>query len=89
MQAVYDHIVNVLTTKFEVDAERIRPEVSLIDLELDSLAVVELYVTLQEDFAVHLDEEEGPAALPLKDFAKDVDDQISAAGASPAAGDPK
>lgn len=77
MEAVYNHLVTVLIDKFEVDAEQIRPEVSLAELELDSLAVVELYVTLQEHWGSPLEEDESAGELPLRDFAAAVASQVS------------
>ncbi|NSC19877.1 acyl carrier protein [Streptomyces albus subsp. chlorinus] len=50
MDAVHDHVIAVLTDKFEVPSDTIRPGVSLSELGLDSLAVTELLVTLQEHY---------------------------------------
>ncbi|WP_438489739.1 acyl carrier protein [Streptomyces sp. S186] len=80
MDAVYDHLVTVLTEKFEVDAEELRPDSTLTALELDSLAVVELYVTLQEHWGVPLEEDEAAAELTLEQVARAVTTQLSGAG---------
>ncbi|WP_405949388.1 phosphopantetheine-binding protein [Streptomyces prunicolor] len=48
----------VLTEKFEVSAERIRPEATLESLDLDSLALAELALALQEQLGVPVAEEE-------------------------------
>ncbi|MFG2136443.1 acyl carrier protein [Streptomyces sp. NPDC048650] len=76
METVYDHLVTVLTEKFEVDAEEIGPDVSPAALELDSLAVVELYVTLQEYWQVPLEEDESAAELTLRQIARSVAAQL-------------
>ncbi|MFI9024346.1 acyl carrier protein [Streptomyces sp. NPDC053560] len=89
MEAVYDHLVTVLTDKFEVDAEHIRPDVTLADLELDSLALVELYVTLQEHWGTELEEDEAAADLTLEEFARVVQEQVSGGPAPTAPGTPR
>ncbi|MFE9017984.1 acyl carrier protein [Streptomyces sp. NPDC007808] len=57
------HLVTVLHDKFEVPPEHIRPEATLEDLGLDSLAAVELYVTLQEQWQIPLDDSEAGTGL--------------------------
>ncbi|MEU9121569.1 acyl carrier protein [Streptomyces sp. NPDC048506] len=79
METVYDQLVTVLTEKFEVDAEQIRPDVTLAALELDSLAVVELYVTLQEHWQIPLEEDDAAAELTLNQLARAVEEQLSLA----------
>ncbi|QRX90016.1 acyl carrier protein [Streptomyces noursei] len=81
MDPVYDHLVTILTDKFEVDAKEIRPDITLAALELDSLAVVELYVTLQEHWGVPLDEDDSAAEQTLEQVAQAVTTQLSTDGA--------
>jgi acyl carrier protein len=69
---VYDHLVTLLADKFEVDAERIGPDATLDDLDLDSLAVVVLYVTLQEEWQIPLDDSAAVADLTVADVARSV-----------------
>ncbi|MFJ9853729.1 acyl carrier protein [Streptomyces sp. NPDC101150] len=78
METVYDHLVTVLTDKFEVTEDLIGPDIPLGDLELDSLAIVELYVTLQEHWSVSLEEDESAADLTLRQFAHAVASQLPA-----------
>ncbi|WP_052032632.1 acyl carrier protein [Streptomyces viridochromogenes] len=63
---VDQHLVTVLQGKFEVAPEDIRPEATLEDLGLDSLAAVELYVTLQEQWQVPLDDSEANIGLTVQ-----------------------
>ncbi|MFF4503704.1 acyl carrier protein [Streptomyces sp. NPDC001401] len=72
MDHVYEHLVTLLTDKFEVPPARVTPEVTLNDLELDSLAVVELYVTLQEELQVPLDDSAASGDLTVGDVARSV-----------------
>ncbi|MFE2294807.1 acyl carrier protein [Streptomyces sp. NPDC059452] len=72
MEHVYSHLVTLLGDKFEVAADQIRPDATLGDLDLDSLAVVELYVTLQEEWEVPLDDSEATAELTVAEVARSV-----------------
>ncbi|MEK0100478.1 phosphopantetheine-binding protein [Streptomyces sp. A475] len=51
-------VATVLMEKFEVSADSIRPDASLASLDLDSLALAELALTLQERLGVRVDESE-------------------------------
>lgn len=72
MDHVYNHLVTLLTDKFEVDTARITADSTLGELDLDSLAVVELYVTLQEEWKVPLDDSTASAELTVADVAQSV-----------------
>ncbi|MFB6951292.1 acyl carrier protein [Streptomyces niveus] len=61
----YAHLTHRLVHKFQVDPAVIHPEASLSDLELDSLAVVELTMTLQDDWGISLDNSETPPGTTL------------------------
>ncbi|MEU2724451.1 acyl carrier protein [Streptomyces smyrnaeus] len=50
MDTVHAYVTTVLTDKFEVPSDEIRPGATLTELGLDSLAVTELLVTLQEHY---------------------------------------
>ncbi|WP_434589144.1 acyl carrier protein [Streptomyces sp. A5-4] len=78
MQSVYDHLVTVLTDKFEADAALIGPDVSLDALELDSLAVVELFVTLQDHWGVPLEGGEAAADLTVRRITEYIESQLAA-----------
>lgn len=78
MNRVYDHLVTLLNDKFEVEADRIAPEATLDALELDSLAIVELYVTLQEQWQIPLDDSAASGELTVADVARTVTSLLDA-----------
>jgi acyl carrier protein len=80
MSDTYESLRTLLNEKFEVDAALIRPEASLEDLDLDSLAVVELFVVLQERWQVPLDEAGADGSLTVADTAALLDASLLAAG---------
>jgi acyl carrier protein len=80
---VYDRLVTLLNNKFEVDPDRITPETTLGALELDSLAVVELYVTLQEEWQIPLDDSGASGELTVADVARAVTALLDAGEPAP------
>ncbi|MFI6051339.1 acyl carrier protein [Streptomyces violascens] len=72
MDTVLTHLTTVLTTKFEVPADRITHGSTLADLELDSLAAVELYVTLQEHWNVPLDDNEATPDRTVGEISRTI-----------------
>lgn len=72
MDPVSQHLVTLLTEKFEVPADRIDPRATLGELDLDSLSVVELYLTLQEHWSIPLDENEATAELTVDAIAQHI-----------------
>ncbi|MGX9889368.1 acyl carrier protein [Streptomyces sp. NPDC002276] len=69
---IHARLVTILSDKFEVPADRIREAATLDELELDSLAVVELYVTLQEEWQVPLDDSTASGDLTVADVTRAV-----------------
>ena len=67
MSAVYDHLVTTLSGKFQVPADLVRPDISYDELGLDSLAVMELFLTLQEEWAVPLEDSEAVGTLTVRE----------------------
>ncbi|MDT0447834.1 acyl carrier protein [Streptomyces hesseae] len=72
MNPAFDRIADVLTGKFEVPAELVVPGATLGDLNIDSLAAVELHLTLQEHWDISLDESAFTPDLALDDLVVTV-----------------
>jgi acyl carrier protein len=61
MNDVYERLVAVLGSGFGLRADEVQPEVTFASLEFDSLALVELALAAQQEFAVSIGEGElGP-----------------------------
>ncbi|MFJ8045762.1 acyl carrier protein [Kitasatospora sp. NPDC096147] len=56
------HLVTLLTEKFDAPADAVDDGAALQDLDLDSLARVELVVSLQEHWGIALDDDADSAA---------------------------
>ena len=73
----YRRLADLLVAKFDVPADQVQPEASLADLDLDSLAVVELFVVAQEQWGITLDESEAVGALTVGRVAALIDERLS------------
>ncbi|MGY0019691.1 phosphopantetheine-binding protein [Streptomyces sp. cg35] len=62
-------ITEVLTEKFEVDPAAVRPGATLESLDLDSLALAELALTLQERLGVPVDGDEAAKHVTVAGLA--------------------
>lgn len=61
MSDVYDRLIKLLADGFGLEATELSPDNKLGDLEMDSIALVELTVAVEEEFGVALTNDEvGP-----------------------------
>ncbi|KRV46504.1 acyl carrier protein [Wenjunlia vitaminophila] len=61
MSDVYNRLVELMTAEFGFEADEIKPEDTFNDLELDSLALVELTMAVSADLGVKIgDDDLGP-----------------------------
>ncbi|MGA5285410.1 beta-ketoacyl-ACP synthase 3 [Streptomyces griseoincarnatus] len=81
MDSTYQHLVAILADKFESPAANLDPQVTLGELDLDSLAIVELFVTLQDRYGVDLDDSHARPDMSLAALTALVETQLTAAGA--------
>ncbi|WP_256105934.1 phosphopantetheine-binding protein [Streptomyces sp. ODS05-4] len=83
----YPAIAGILTETFGVEADAVHPETTFDQLDLDSLALVELSLLLEERTGHRL--EELPATATLAEAAAAVDRLVAAGPDAPApAADP-
>ena len=54
MQDIQDKIFDIIADKGNVDRDKIKPESTLEDLELESLDVVEIIFELEEQFDIEI-----------------------------------
>jgi acyl carrier protein len=77
MSNTYEAIARVLLDKFDVPAQRINPDASVAELDLDSLAVVEFLDTLQEISGKPIDDTEVPDSATLAELTAMIDQGIA------------
>ncbi|MEV0522458.1 phosphopantetheine-binding protein [Streptomyces sp. NPDC050439] len=72
----YDRFVGLLTKGFGVEADEVSPESTFADLELDSLALVELTLAAQEEFDITLTDDELQATSTMAHTAGILDAKL-------------
>ncbi|GAA1913864.1 hypothetical protein GCM10009837_43220 [Streptomyces durmitorensis] len=81
MSSIDTAIHSVLTGKFEVPQDLILPEATLESLDLDSLALAELALALQEELAVEVQEHEATKSTTVAGLTATLAAKRTAAGA--------
>ncbi|MEU6058244.1 acyl carrier protein [Streptomyces sp. NPDC047097] len=75
-----DFITRYLQRDFQVDAHQARPEATFSSLALDSIAQVELFVSLSDHYGVELDDSHASDQLTLRQTAELVHEGLRRAG---------
>jgi acyl carrier protein len=70
MSAIYDRVAELLTDKFGVDSDDIKPDATFEDLDLDSLDLVEFALAAEEELGVRISDDEAAELETLNDTVK-------------------
>ncbi len=66
--SVEEKIISLIAEKLDIEEERVVPEAALIDdLGADSLAVVELIMTMEDEFDIEVPDEDAEKLITVKD----------------------
>ncbi len=79
MSAVQDDLFAILTGKMGIPAGELSPGTTFEDLDLDSLALIELSVSIQKTFGVVIDETELSPERRLGEVVDAIDSLARAA----------
>ncbi|MFF2502097.1 acyl carrier protein [Streptomyces sp. NPDC058067] len=74
-------VTSVLTEKFEVSPDSIRPDATLESLDLDSLALAELALALQDRLGVRVEESEATKRTTVAELTATLITRQTTAGA--------
>ncbi|HIA74125.1 MAG TPA: acyl carrier protein [Gemmatimonadetes bacterium] len=77
--SAYSYLAEVLTDKYDVDGDKIRPEATLADLGLDSLMVVEFLFDVEDEFDIEVPDDRAKFET-LNEAAALIDELIEAKG---------
>ncbi|MBP5651774.1 MAG: acyl carrier protein [Clostridia bacterium] len=73
-----DKVKEILASQLNVKADKITPQSNVIaDLGADSLDVVELLMTLEDDFGVAVSDEEAVNLKTVADIVKLIDSKLA------------
>ena len=70
MTEILDRISTLLVARFGVEADEFQPDVTLADLDLDSLALVEFGLVAEKEFGVKIGDNEVSPSDTVGDLAK-------------------
>ncbi|MBP2477868.1 acyl carrier protein [Crossiella equi] len=70
MNALHEQLTAVLTSRFGVPAAEVRPEATFAELDLDSLALVELGLVAEKEFGVRIKDDEVSTSDSLEVIVK-------------------
>lgn len=79
MSTTYEQLVDILARLHAAPADRIRPEATLGELDVDSLTTVEISIRIERDLGVKVGDDELQPDLTLGDIAGLVDARQAAA----------
>ena len=72
---VFDKIVETIVDAKGIDAAQITSESTFKDLNVDSLDIAEMAMTLEDEFGITIELEEGVATV--RDLVKLIDERIA------------
>ncbi|MFI0776357.1 acyl carrier protein [Streptomyces sp. NPDC021212] len=76
---MFETLKEVLVGKLKAASEKITPEATIEEAELDSLSIVELSIILEKDFTITITDDELLAAPTIGDMAKLMEERNAAA----------
>jgi acyl carrier protein len=66
--SVQDKVIRIVSEKLDVDKDEVVPKASLVDdLGADSLDLVELVMTMEEEFDIEISDEEAENLVTIQD----------------------
>ncbi len=75
---IEDKVVKVIAEKLNLDPADVVPNAALInDLGADSLAIVELIMTMEEEFDIEVPDEEAEKLVTVEDVIRYLKEKIS------------
>ena len=78
MATTYDRLKNIVVEQLGVDEDEVKPEASFVDdLNADSLDLVELIMSLEEEFATEISDEDAERIRTVGDAVEYIDERTS------------
>lgn len=75
MSATFDRVQAIVSEQLGVDQDKVVPEAEFVqDLNADSLDLVELIMSLEEEFGVEISDEEAERIVKVSDALEFIED---------------
>ena len=75
---MFEQLKGILVDKFKVDPGQVTPEATWEDIELDSLAMVELSLILESDFGLQIGDKELQELTAISDVLRLMQERSAA-----------
>ncbi|MEU2335036.1 acyl carrier protein [Streptomyces sp. NPDC006654] len=76
MSTTYDRLVEIVTQLHDAPRDRISPDVTFAQLDVDSLTLVEISLRIERDLGVHIDDKELQEDLSLAATTKLIESKL-------------
>lgn len=77
MSTTYDQLVEIVTKLHDAPPDRISPDVTFAQLDVDSLTMVEISMRIERELGVHIDDNELQEDLTLGATTKLIDSKLA------------
>ncbi|RPF36903.1 acyl carrier protein [Streptomyces sp. TLI_185] len=77
MSTTYDQLVEIVTKLHDAPTDRISPDITFAQLDVDSLTLVEISIRIERDLGVHIDDNELQEDLTLGATTKLIDSRLA------------
>lgn len=77
MSTTYDQLVQIVTKLHDAPTDRISPDITFAELDVDSLTLVEISIRIERDLGVHIDDNELQEDLTLEATTKLIDSKLA------------
>lgn len=83
-EEIYNHLVEIMTGTFELDAEDIAPDVNLFEgLDLDSIDMVDMFVEIHSITGKRIEAEAAKSIRTVGDVVDLVERELASGGGDP------
>jgi acyl carrier protein len=77
MSTTYDHMVEIVMKLHDAPRDRISPDVTFAQLDVDSLTMVEISMRIERELGVHIDDNELQEDLTLGATTELIDSKLA------------
>lgn len=76
-ESVYERLKKIVVEQLGVDEEQVTPQASFVeDLNADSLDLVDLIMTLEEQFGMEISDEEAEKIVTVQDAVSYIEEHV-------------
>ncbi|RZU21794.1 acyl carrier protein [Streptomyces sp. BK239] len=77
MSTTYDQLVEIVTKLHDAPRDRISPDITFAQLDVDSLTMVEISMHIERELGIHIDDNELEEDLTLLATTKIIDSKLA------------